>query len=120
MSPSPMPPTTTTTSLIQIPSKFIIRIGGTNWKQLIENGDKTEINIQNWNPDRHTIDTNYASRNEISLQFRYFAEYWLNKTCKNEGTVDVYTYGPIYQGVYTFRKTAIGYSGSFYGYNWNW
>jgi hypothetical protein len=113
-------PLITTQASITIPSKFIIRIGGTNWRQLIEDGDQTNTNIQSWNPDNQTIDTNYAPNNQIALQFRYFAEYWLKRTGKSEGSTGVYTYGPTYLGVYTFRKTATGYSGSFYGYNWSW
>ena len=107
-----------------IPSKFIIRNGYTNWKELIENGDQTDTNIQGWNPDSQIFDTNFPPPNEIAKQFRYFAEYWLNRSGRNEGSVNVYTFGMTYQGVYTFRKVTgyfrTVYYGSFYGYNWWW
>ena len=35
-------------------------------------------NVQTWVPDAQFSDVNAAPDNEISLQFRFFAEYWLN------------------------------------------
>ena len=116
IAPTTMAPTTTPA----IYSRFIIRNGGTNWRQLIENGDTSNINAQGWNPDYQAIYTNIAPRNEIALQFRYFAEYNLRRTGRNEGSIGVYTFGPTYQGQYTFRKTSTGYSGNYNGYDWNW
>jgi hypothetical protein len=46
-------------------------------------------NIQWWGPDAQFSDVNYAPRNEISLQFRYFAEYWLNAYGLQSGSTQV-------------------------------
>ena len=46
-------------------------------------------NIQWWGPDAQFSDVNYAPHNEISLQFRYFAEYWLNAYGLQSGSTQV-------------------------------
>jgi hypothetical protein len=47
-------------------------------------------NIQWWGwADAQFSDVNYAPRNEISLQFRYFAEYWLNAYGLQSGSTQV-------------------------------
>jgi hypothetical protein len=46
-------------------------------------------NVQTWSPDPQFGDVNYAAQNEISLQFRYFAEYWLNAYALQSGSTQV-------------------------------
>lgn len=47
-------------------------------------------NIQWWGwADAQFSNVNYAPRNEISLQFRYFAEYWLNAYGLQSGSTQV-------------------------------
>lgn len=60
-------------------------------------------NIQWWGPDAQFSDVNYAPHNEISLQFRYFAEYWLNAYGLQSGSTPVLV-GNGNLGTYTFSK----------------
>lgn len=70
---------------------LVLRNGGTDWRTLAMQMPKATVNaadspmtvdlttnIQTWSPDAQFSDVNFASANEISLQFRFFAEYWLN------------------------------------------
>jgi hypothetical protein len=122
MPPTTMPPTTMPPTTNQIPVNFIVRdAGDTIWRQQIESGDQTLNRAQGWNPDEQTIGLNIAPHNQIARQFRYFAEYWLNRSGRNEGSARVITYGNTYHGMYTFKKReGGGYNGKFYGYDWNW
>ena len=60
-------------------------------------------NVQTWGPDSQFSDVNSAPENEISLQFRFFAEYWLNAYSLMSGnTVVIAGQGPI--GTFAFAK----------------
>ncbi len=119
--------------LIKIP-KFIIRTGETNWANLIQNGDETATNIQTWGPDSQSNDLkagyHYAfvgfsfkkkDDYQIGVQFRYFAEFWLNKTGKNSGSTNVYA-GSLSNnlGKYEFSKSGTTYTGKFINDTWTW
>jgi hypothetical protein len=118
--PTTTTPAPTTTPEIKIP-KFIIRKGDTNWANLIQNGDETATNIQTWNPDQQSNDLNYAKVNQIGVQFRYFAEFWLNKTGKSSGSTNVYGSSVNNSlGKYDFSVNGISYTGSFNGASWSW
>jgi hypothetical protein len=113
--------TTTTTPEIKIP-KFIIRAGKSNWAKLIQDSDETTSSIQlSWNPDAQYKLLWYAPDNQIAVQFRYFAQYWLNKTGKNSGSTDVYV-GTLSNnlGKYKFSKSGTTYTGEFYNDTWTW
>ena len=98
---------------------FVIRKGGTNWRTLAgqmptgtANASDTQwsvdltTNIQSWWPDTQFTDVNYAPANEISMQFRYFAEYWLNAYNLQTGnTLVIAGQGTI--GTFTFSKLNI-------------
>lgn len=74
--------------LLNIPA-MVIRVGGSNWKYLIQQSDTSTTNIQSWWPDGQFSNVNYAPSNELSLQFRYFAEYWLNRNNVKSGNAIV-------------------------------
>jgi len=70
---------------------LVLRTGGTDWRTLAMQMPSPAANaadapmsvdlttnLQAWSPDSQFSDVNYAPQNEISLQFRFFAEYWLN------------------------------------------
>ena len=118
--PTTTTPAPTTTPEIKIP-KFIIRKGDTNWANLIQNSDETATNIQTWGPDQQSNDLNYAKVNQIGVQFRYFAEFWLNKTGKSSGSTNVYA-GSLSNnlGEYKFSVNGTSYTGSFKGASWSW
>ena len=102
--------------------KFIIRAGGSNWAKLIQNGDETTTSIQlSWNPDIQSNNLDYAKVNQIGVQFRYFAQYWLNKTGKSSASTDVYV-GSLSNniGKYEFSVNGTTYTGKFYGQSWSW
>jgi hypothetical protein len=102
--------------------KFIIRAGGSKWAKLIQDGNETTTNIQlSWNPDKQSNDLDYAKVNQIGVQFRYFAEFWLNKTDKKSGSTDVYV-GTLSNnlGKYEFSINGTNYTGKFYGSTWSW
>jgi hypothetical protein len=67
-------------------------------------------NLQTWSPDSQFSDENYAPDNEISFQFRFFAEYWLNAYNIMSGNTTVIAgQGPI--GTFAFSKlTKVGTS----------
>jgi hypothetical protein len=126
---------------------LVIRTGGTNWRSLAVQMPKSTANaadaplsvdlttdVQMWSPDPQFSDVNYAPANEISLQFRYFAEYWLNAYSLQSGsTLVVAGQGPI--GTFAFSKlsaaptaspptasppTASSYIGTFAGQTMSW
>lgn len=95
---------------------FVIRKGGTNWRSLAGQMPKSTANasdavwsidlttnIQTWWPDTQFSDPNYAPANEISMQFRYFAEYWLNAYNLQTGNALVIA-GQGNIGTFTFSK----------------
>ena len=135
--PTTTTPAPTTTQEIKIP-KFIIRNGETNWANLIQNGDETATNIQTWGPDGQSNDLAAGYKyewkgnwpvlkliktydNQIGVQFRYFAEFWLNKTGKSSGSTNVYA-GSLSNnlGEYKFSVNGTSYTGSFKGASWSW
>jgi len=80
---------------------MIVRTGDSDWKTLLSQPEPNNNNIQWWNPDPQFYMVNYAPANKISLQFRYFAEYWLNAyNITNGRTSVVCGQGPI--GTYAF------------------
>jgi len=121
---------------------LVLRIGGTNWRSLAVQMPKSTANaadaplsvdlttdVQTWGPDAQFSDVNTAPSNEISLQFRYFAEYWLNAYGLQSGSTTVIAgQGPI--GTFTFSKLTAGptttvpgptsYIGSFAGQTMSW
>jgi uncharacterized membrane-anchored protein YhcB (DUF1043 family) len=77
-------------------------------------------NIQWWGPDTQFSDVNNAPSNEISMQFRYFAEYWLNAYGLQSGSTQVLV-GNGNIGTYTFSKIdANTYVGAFGGRSMTW
>jgi len=67
-------------------------------------------NVQTWGPDAQFSDVNYATENEISLQFRFFAEYWLNAYGLMSGNTPVVA-GEGMIGTFAFAKlTKVGTS----------
>jgi hypothetical protein len=119
---------------------LVLRQGGTDWRNLAVQMPKSTANsadaplsvdlttdVQTWGPDAQFSDVNYAPANEISLQFRYFAEYWLNAYGLQSGsTVVIAGQGPI--GTFSFSKlTPAGstqnptsYIGAFGGQTMSW
>ena len=70
---------------------LVLRTGGANWRSLAMQMPTSTANaadapmtvdlttnVQTWEPDAQFSDVNDAPSNEISLQFRFFAEYWMN------------------------------------------
>lgn len=81
---------------------LVLRKGNTDWRTLSGQLPKSTVNaddapmtvdlttnVQTWSPDPQFGDVNYAAQNEISLQFRYFAEYWLNAYALQSGSTQV-------------------------------
>lgn len=95
---------------------LVIRIGGTDWRTLAMQMPtstanaadapmmtNTTTNVQTWWPDPQFSDVNYAPANEISLQFRFFAEYWLNAYGIQSGSAPVIA-GQGTIGTFVFSK----------------
>ena len=95
---------------------LVIRIGGTDWRTLAMQMPtstanaadapmmtNTTTNVQTWWPDPQFSDVNYAPANEISLQFRFFAEYWLNAYGIQSGSAPVIA-GEGTIGTFVFSK----------------
>ena len=95
---------------------LVLRTGGTDWRSFamqIPTGTtnaadapmtvNTTTNLQTWSPDSQFSDVNFAPANEISLQFRFFAECWLNAYRLTSGSAPVIAgQGPI--GTFAFAK----------------
>ena len=95
---------------------LVIRTGNSDWRTLAGQLPKKTVkpedapfavdlttNLQWWTPDVQFSDVNVAPNNQISLQFRYFAEYWLNAYGLQSGSTTVIAgQGPI--GTFTFSK----------------
>jgi hypothetical protein len=121
---------------------LVLRKGGTDWRSLAVQMPKSTANpadaplsvdlttnVQTWGPDAQFSDVNSAPSNEISLQFRYFAEYWLHAYGLQSGsTMVIAGQGPI--GTFSFSKlTPVGsapsagptsYMGAFGGQTMSW
>jgi hypothetical protein len=120
---------------------LVLRSGGTDWRSLamqMPNSTANAVdapmtvdlttNLQTWGPDAQFSDANYAPANEISLQFRFFAEYWLNAYDIMSGSAPVVAgQGPI--GTFAFTKltantdgssSSTSYAGTFAGQNMFW
>ena len=97
---------------------LVLRTGGTNWRSFAmqmptstANANDTPMtvdlttNVQSWHPDSQFSDVNYAPANEISQQFRFFAEYWLNAYGIMSGSAQVIANpGPSPIGTFAFAK----------------
>jgi hypothetical protein len=95
---------------------LVLRTGDSNWRTLLSQMPKNTADaadvpltvdlttsVQTWWPDSQFSDVNYAPGNQISLQFRYFAEYWLNAYSLQSGSTQVIAgQGPI--GTFAFSK----------------
>ena len=95
---------------------LVLRTGGTDWRSLAVQMPKSTANaadapmtvdmttnLQTWGPDIQFSDATAAPSNEISLQFRFFAEYWLNAYGVQNGSAPVITSNGVI-GTYTFSK----------------
>jgi hypothetical protein len=95
---------------------LVLRLGNTDWRSLAMQMPKATVNaadapmtvdlttnVQTWGPDSQFSDVNYAPTNEISLQFRFFAEYWLNAYGITSGSAPIVTAQGII-GTFTFAK----------------
>jgi hypothetical protein len=88
---------------------MVIRKGGTDWRglamQVPTNAIDTTTNVQTWGPDTQFSNVNYAPANEISLQFRFFAECWLNAYGLTSGSTTVIA-GQGAIGTFAFAKVS--------------
>ena len=99
--------------------RLFLRSGGSDWKQRIINNDLSDTNKQSWSPDNQWENPNIVPSNEIANQFRYFAEFWLNKNNITNGSTSVFS--PNNNGIYTFSKNPDGsYIGKFKGKSVTW
>jgi len=73
-----------------------------------------------WNGDMNSIINSVDNdENRLAAQFRFFAEFWLNKLNINSGYTNVYdTSGNI--GRYDFARNNTIYFGKFNDVEWNW
>jgi hypothetical protein len=102
---------------------LVLRTGGADWRTLAMQMPKSmanaadapmsvdlTTNVQTWGPDAQFSDVNDAPDNEISLQFRFFAEYWLNAYGLMSGNTPVMA-GQGIIGTFAFAKlTKVGTS----------
>ena len=118
---------------------LVLRTGGTDWRSLAmqmptstTNANDAPMtvdlttNVQTWGPDLQFSDVNYAPANEISLQFRFFAEHWLNAYGIMSGSTQVMVNpGPSPIGTFAFAKLTnadgiLSYVGTFAGATMFW
>ena len=90
--------------------------------KMIDNADSQSRTTSNltWNKDMKII-TNPVDNdeNKLAAQFRFFAEFWLNKLNINSGFTNVYDMsGNI--GRYDFTRNNTIYVGKFNGVEWSW
>ena len=116
-------PTTTTPFINPIPNFILIKGSLDSFYKANGMTDVIYNNIKSnviWNNDINII-TNPVDNdtNKLAAQFRFFAEFWLNKLNTNTGFTNVYdSSGNI--GRYDFRRNETVYTGKFKGVDWNW
>ena len=118
-------PQTTTPFINTIPN-FLLYKGNLDIfytaNKMIDNADSQSRITSNltWNGDMNSIINSVDNdENRLAAQFRYFAEFWLNKLNINSGFTNVYdTSGNI--GIYDFARNNTIYFGKFNDVEWNW
>ena len=102
---------------------LVLRVGSTDWRTLAIQMPKSmanaadapmsvdlTTNVYTWVPDTQFSDVNDSLENGISLQFRFFAEYWLNAYGLMSGNTPVVA-GQGIIGTFAFAKlTKVGTS----------
>ena len=89
---------------------------------MISNVDSENRTINNitWNKDMNSIvNTVDNDENRLAAQFRFFAEFWLNKLNINSGFTNVYDLSGNL-GRYDFSRNNTIYTGKFNGFEWSW
>jgi len=118
---------------------LVLRTGGTDWRSLAMQMPKPSANaadvplsvdlttnLQTWSPDSQFSDVNDAPDNEISLQFRFFAEYWLTAYNIMSGNTIVIAGEGLPIGTFAFSKLtnnadgSVSYVGTFGGQTMFW
>jgi hypothetical protein len=116
----------TTTPFVNPIPNFILIKGDLNLfyilNKMTDNVDSENRTISNltWNKDMNIIiNPDDNDTNRLAVQFRFFAEYWLNKLNINSGFTNVYDLtGNI--GRYDFSRNVTEYNGKFNGATWSW
>jgi hypothetical protein len=118
-------PRITTPFVNPIPNLLLIK-GDLNLfyrlNKMSDNIDSESRTISNltWNKDTNIIINPVDNdENKLAAQFRFFAEFWLNKLNINSGFTNVYDLtGNI--GRFDFTRNDTIYTGKFNGVIWNW
>jgi len=105
--------------IYKIPN-FYLRIYNSSWIDDILNNNESKDNLIEWNGDiNNVMYPNKDDSDKLVLQFRFFAEYWLNKLNINNGYTEVYdSIGNL--GKYEFSKNNNLYTAKFYNSTWSW
>jgi hypothetical protein len=102
-----------------LPDWFSVRTGTSPWRTYIPYQTAVFNDLQSWGPDSQFYDPANSPANQISIQFAYFAQYWLNRLNIPIGqimSVNVSSSG----GIFSFWKSSsTTYQGNYSGYNGN-
>ncbi len=99
---------------------FYLRNGNTSWVQDIIDENNSVENLIEWNGQMSNIvNPNENDTDKLAIQFRFFAQYWLDKLNINYGTTNVYdSFGNL--GKYEFSRSKNIYTAKFNNTSWNW
>jgi hypothetical protein len=112
--------TNSSTPLINPIPNFYLRIGSSPWINDIINDNNSIDNLIEWDGQMENIlNPTENDSNKLAVQFRFFAEYWLNKLGINKGFTDVKDSVGIL-GKYEFSRNNNIYTAIFNNSTWNW
>ena len=128
-----------TNSIIPV---LVLRTGSADWRSLAMQMPTSTANaadapmtvdlttnVQTWGPDAQFSDVNNAPTNEISLQFRFFAEYWLNAyglmsgstmVLAGQGAIGTFAFAKLGTANSTNADGSMSYIGTFGGQTMVW
>jgi hypothetical protein len=110
----------TPTPFINPIPNFILRTGNSNWVQNIIDKNINNDNIIEWDGNMdNIINPIETDNNKLAVQFRFFAEYWLNILNVNNGyTIVIDSLSEL--GKYEFSRNKNNYTAKFNNAIWNW
>jgi hypothetical protein len=99
---------------------FYLRNGSSSWVQDIIDENISDENLIEWNGQMdNIINPNENDTDKLAIQFRFFAQYWLNKLNINYGFTNVKdSTGNI--GRYEFSKNKNILNATFNNSSWSW
>jgi len=99
---------------------FYLKKRDSPWIEDITNSNNSVDNLIEWNGQMdNIINPEESDLDKLASQFRFFAEFWLNKLNVNYGFTNVYDSVGVL-GKYEFSRNKNIYTGKFNNKSWTW